>query len=95
MTHSNLFANEINEKLEYLHLQYKRSIERHRLKWKMSALEILAAAGVGLFTGNLPAATNLASNFVKVSSTLLNLKEEEGKLPGREIAYIYHVNQAF
>lgn len=85
MTHSNLSVNEISEKLVYLSLQYKRGIERHKLKLKISAFEILAATGVG----------NPASNIVKMVSTILNLCEEEGKLPGREIAYIYHANPTF
>jgi hypothetical protein len=95
MAKSSLTANEINEKLEYLLMEYKRSIERHRLKWKTGILEIVAAATAGFFTGNLPAAINLLSNIVKVGSTALNLQEEEGKLPGKEIAYIYHANQNF
>jgi len=95
MAKSLLTANEINEKLEYLLMEYKRSIERHRLKWKTGMLEILTAAAAGFFTGNIPASINLLSNFVKVGSTALNLQEEEGKLPGKEIAYIYHANQNF
>ncbi|MBN8856559.1 MAG: hypothetical protein J0H07_32190 [Sphingobacteriales bacterium] len=95
MATSSLTVNEISEKLEYLSLDYKRSIERHRLKWKTEILEIIAAVGVGLFTGNLPAAVNLASNFVKMGTTVLNLRGEEGKLPGKEIAYIYRANRAF
>ena len=95
MATSSLTVNEISEKLEYLYLDYKRSIERHRLKWKTGILEVVAAAGVSFFTGNLPAAVNMASNLLKVGTAVLNLREEEGKLPSKEIAYIYHTNQAF
>ena len=95
MARSSLTLNEIDEKLEYLYLEYKRSVERHRLKWTPAMLEIIAATGVGFFTGNLPVALNLASNIVKMGSTVLNLRKEEGTLPGREIAYIYHANNVF
>jgi len=76
-------------------LDYKHSIRRHRLKWKTGVLEIIAAATAGFFSGNLPAAINVATNFIKIGSATLNLREEEGRLPGKEIAYIYHARQVF
>ena len=95
LANSPLTANELNEKLEYLYLDYKRSFERHRLKATTGVLEIFTAATIGFFTSNVPAALNLASNIVRVGTTVLNLQEEEGKLPGKEIAYIYHANKTF
>lgn len=95
MSHSAFSVNEISEKLEFLLEQYKQSIERHRLKWKVGTIEILSAAAVGFFTGNLPAAINLISGVTKIGMTMLNLWDDEGKLPGKEIAYIYHFNDLF
>ena len=95
LANSSLTINELNEKLDYLYLDYKRSFERHRLKTTTGMLEILTAATIGFFTSNVPAALNLASNIVKVSTTVLNLYQEEQKLPGKEIAYIYHANKTF
>ena len=95
LSSSSLTVNELNEKLEYLYLDYKRSFERHRLKATTGILEIIAGAAIGFFTSNVPAALNLASNILKVSSTALSLHQEEEKLPGKEIAYIYHANKTF
>jgi hypothetical protein len=95
LTSSSLTVNELNEKLEYLYLDYKRSVERHRLKATTGILEIITGAAIGFFTSNVPAALNLASNIVKVGTTVLHLHEEEGRLPGKEIAYIYHANKRF
>jgi hypothetical protein len=95
LSSSSLTINELNEKMEYLYLDYKRSFERHRLKATTGVLEIITGAAIGFFTSNVPAALNLASNIVKVGSTVLSLHQEEEKLPGKEIAYIYHANKTF
>lgn len=92
---TSLTVNEIHEKVEYLYLDYKRSFERHKLKTSVGLLEVLAAAGVGFLTSHIPTALNLVSNVLKIGSTVLNLHQEEGNLPGKEIAYIYHANRAF
>jgi hypothetical protein len=91
MTHSSWTANEIEEEFEHLFAEYKKSLDRHRLKWKTSPLEILVAVGASL----LPTGWNLLSNLVKLGSATVSLMEEEAKLPGKEIAYIYRVQQAF
>lgn len=92
---SNLSLNEIKERYEFLSLTYKRAFERHKLKSTLGIIEILVAAGLSFFSSNIPMALNLTSNIIKVGSTTLNLLQEEGKLPGKEIAYIYKAQQKF
>ncbi|MBL7745317.1 MAG: hypothetical protein JNN00_17715 [Chitinophagaceae bacterium] len=92
---SNFTPAEIKDKYEYLYLDYKRSYERHKIKSTFSTLEIVAAAGTAFFTNNVPLALSLSSNFLRIGTSVMNLLKEEGNLPGKEIAYIYHTNQEF
>jgi hypothetical protein len=92
---SNLSVSELKDKYEYLYLEYKRSYERHKIKSTFSTLEIIAATGVAFLTSNLPVALNLVSNFFKIGTSTMGLLKEEGNLPGKEIAYIYHANREF
>jgi hypothetical protein len=92
---ANYTISEIKDKYEYLYLDYKRSYEKHKIKSTFTTLEIVAAAGAAFFTSNIPMALSLASNFLKIGTSTLNLLKEEGTLPGKEIAYIYHANKEF
>jgi hypothetical protein len=90
-----LSVNEIKEKYEYLYFEYKKSYERHNMKSAMGTFEILVAASVSFFTVNIPLTLNLASNFLKVGTTVMNLFQEEVNIPGKEIAYIIEANRVF
>ncbi len=92
---SNYTIGEIKEKYEYLYLDYKRSYERHKIKSTFTTLELIAAAGAAFFMPNVPFALSLVSNFLKIGTSTMNLLKEEGTLPGKEIAYIYHANKKF
>lgn len=92
---SNYTIGEIKDKYEYLYLDYKRSYEWHKIKSIFTTLEIFAAAGAAFFTSNVPLALSLASNFIKIGTSTVNLLKEEGYMPGKEIAYIYHANKEF
>src|SRR5260221_12380978 len=91
---TNLSVNEIKDKYEYLYLDYKTGYERHKIKSTLSTLEIIAVAGTAFFTNNVPIALTLVSNFLKIGMSTMNLLKEEGNLPGKEIAYIYHTNKS-
>lgn len=95
MANSSFNLNEIRDKYDYLYLDYKRSVEKHKIKFTLGTLEVLVAAGIGFITSDLPNSLNLVSNFLKVGSSTLNLLKEEGNLPGKEIAYVYHTKQRF
>jgi hypothetical protein len=65
------------------------------LKSRLGVVEILAGVGIGLLTSDFLSAFNLVSNFVKIGLNALNLRKEEGLLPGKDIAYLYHANNTF
>jgi len=87
--------NEIQEQIDYLSADYQRAVSRHKLKGSMGMLEVLIGIGAGLVTMNWPAAVQIATQAVKIATVSLNLREEEGKFPGREIAYLHHVRNTF
>lgn len=95
MAGSELNINEIEEKYEYLYLDYKRSFERHKMKTVQGLLEVLTIGLGTLLTGILPTAMIMASQLFKIGSMQLDLLREEGTIPGKEIAYIYHANKRF
>ncbi len=92
---TNYSIGEIKDKYEYLYLDYKRSYERHKLKSGLGTLEILTAAGIAFLSSNIPTALTAASHLFKLGKSTLELFSEEGKIPGKEIAYIYKANKEF
>jgi hypothetical protein len=92
---SSYSVGEIKDKYEYLYLDYKKNYERHRMKSKMGIMEILTAAGIALLSSNIPTALTAASHLFKFGKSTLELFTEEGKIPGKEIAYIYKTKQEF
>lgn len=95
MANSPFNLSEIRDKYDYLYLDYKRSVEKHKIKFTLGTLEVIVAAGLGFITSDLPNSINILSNFLKVGTSTLSLLKEEGNLPGKEIAYIYHTKQKF
>lgn len=85
---------EITEELEYLLNEYKRSIELHRMKWRLSTLEsvlTLAAEAVEGIVRLQP--TKLVSAIFGVKHRKIALTEAERSAPGREVAYILEVQR--
>ncbi len=88
--------SDIQEEYEYLYSDYLKHFELHRMKYGFSTIEVLVTAGVDLLVSlasghYLPAIKNLMT--MRLSK--INLLQEEAKIPGKEIAYIYHINQKF
>jgi hypothetical protein len=95
VSNSNFSINEIKEKYEYLYSDYIKHFKLHKMKYNTSYLEILLPAGASLLLGQPLAGLKLASDFLKMRLLSISLLEEEGKLPGKEIAYIYKISETF
>jgi hypothetical protein len=87
--------NDIIDKYEYLYSEYVKAFRLHKMKYKTSLIELLIPAGAALLTGQPISAFRLASDFIKLKLVSINLLEEEAKLSGKEIAYIYRTNEDF
>lgn len=93
---SQLSLNDLQEEYEFLYSEYIKHIKIHKLKYNNSLLEILVNAGAGLLmafqSGEFVGAIK---NLFTMNVTHAKLMEEESKLPGKEVAYIYHVKEKF
>lgn len=65
MASSSLSENEIQEKYEYLYLQYLKAFKQHKIKSTFGVLEILTALGFSLSSGSIATIPTLVSNFFK------------------------------
>lgn len=87
---------DIRERYEYLYNDYIKHFELHKVKYAYTGIEIIFTAMESLLL--LVQSSGLLAplkNLVKVRLSEVNLMQEEGKLPGKELAYIYKANAAF
>jgi hypothetical protein len=87
--------NGIIDKYEYLYSEYVKHLRLHKLKYNYSILEVIVPLGFSILTGEPFNGLKVASDYLKVRLKSVSLLQEESKLPGKEIAYIYHVNKKF
>lgn len=96
VSNSSMTMNEIQEQYEYLYNDYMKHFKLHNLKYHNTVLELLVNIGAGILqmwqSGMLlPAVKNL----FEMKLAQIKLTEEEAKMPGKEVAYIYHTKQRF
>ena len=96
ITKSDLSASEINDELESLLYQYRKSLEIHNIKYKSGILQSLVV-GAGELIENA-----VWLKFSKLAKGLFSAQQEKADLlslelsaPGNELAYIYETSKAF
>jgi len=96
VTKSEFDVNEIKDEYEYLLSEYKRHYKLHKLKSRSSMIEVIINYGTGLITslasGDFVGAFK---SIIKATPASISLMEEENKLFGRELSYIYHTQNKF
>lgn len=89
-------VNEIKDEYEYLLSEYKRQFKLHKLKSRSAMIEVIINYGAGFITsltsGDFVGAFK---NIIKATPARISLLEEESKLFGRELSYIYHTQNKF
>ena len=83
-------GKEIEQKIDYLLQEYSNQLELHKLRYKLGVIETLVTTTLGILE-------NLVKvNFSKAAKVIFDLKkqdinllEAEQKTTGRELAYIY------
>jgi hypothetical protein len=88
--------SDIKDEYNVLYSDYMKAFTLHQMKYNYSKVQIIVSAGVdcllSIATGHfIPAVKNLLS--MKLSN--INLMQEEIKITGKEIAYIYRANEEF
>lgn len=96
ITKSDLSASEINDELESLLYQYRKSLEIHNIKYKSGILQSLVV-GAGELIENA-----VWLKFSKLAKGLFSAQQEKADLlslelsaPGNELAYIYEASKTF
>jgi hypothetical protein len=89
-------VSDMKDEYVYLYHDYMKHFKLHKLKYNNTMLELIVNAGVGVFaafqTGTyLPVIKNL----LQMNLSQASLDSEESKIPGKEVAYIYHTKQQF
>ena len=89
-------VNEIKDEYDYLLSEYKRQYKIHKLKSRNSIMEVIINMGTGLLTslgsGDFVGAFK---SIIKAEPARIKLMEEESKLLGREVGYVYHTQNKF
>jgi hypothetical protein len=88
--------SDVRDEYEFLYSDYMKHFKLHKMKYNNTILEVVVNAGVGVLTA-LQSGEFVSSfkNLFQLNISHANLLVEEGKLPGKEIAYIYHAKQKF
>ncbi len=88
--------SDIKDEYEYLYNDYMKHFKLHKLKYNSTVLELIVTAGAGLLMA-LHSGEFISSfrNLLQFNLSNIKLMEEEGKLPGKEVAYIYHLKKKF
>jgi hypothetical protein len=84
--------SEVEEEYKYLYHEYVNQYKIHKLKYNLGVLETIVTAAIDVLSGPLgvgPISTSLFS----IWKQNLNLLEAETRFTGREVAYIYKVEQ--
>ncbi len=96
VANSNLSIAEIKDKFEYLYREYEYQLNLHKKKKSTTTFQVI-------LNSPLEAAENLVKlNFGKILSPFFNISkgkmdllEAETKITGRELGYIFDVNEKF
>ncbi|HLO71280.1 MAG TPA: hypothetical protein VK167_10445 [Flavipsychrobacter sp.] len=91
-----LSQNEIVDKYNYLYHEYTNQLKLHKQKTWETKFEVLVNAPLSTIENIAKIKfSKLLEPFFKIRRAELDLLEAETKITGRELAYIYDVNQKF
>lgn len=96
VSNSNSKLSEIKDEYDYLYNDYMQQFKLHKMKYNNSKLEVILNASVNFITniavGNY---TTSLKDLFQLNIKNAQLLQEEAKLPGKELAYIYHTSLKF
>lgn len=96
MSNSNLKLSEIREEYDFLYSDYIKHFRLHKMKFNNSTLEVIVNSTAN-FLANIASGNYVSSikDLFQFNIKNANLLQEEAKLPGKEVAYIFHSNEKF
>ena len=94
LANSKLTDKEINQKIEYLLLEYQKQLDLHKLKYSSGVIETFVTVGLEVLENIVKLNLSKAAKvFFDIQKKELTLLEAEEKLVGKEVAYIHHLNE--
>jgi hypothetical protein len=96
VSNSNLKLSEIKEEYDFLYSEYIKHFKLHKMKINNSKLEVIVNSTTN-FLMNIATGNYVSSikDLFQFNIKNANLLQEEAKLPGKEVAYIFHSNEKF
>ena len=89
-----LTEKEINQKIEYLLMEYKNQLDLHKIKYEMGIVETYITIGLEVLENIVKLNLSKAAKvFFDIQKKELKLLEAEAKISGKEVAYIHHLNE--
>lgn len=96
VSNSNLKLTEIKDEYDYLYSEYIKHFKLHKMKYQNSILEVILNTTtnfiLNITTGNY---TSSIQDLFQFNIKNANLLQEEAKIQGKEIAYIFHTKTKF
>ena len=91
---SNISIKEMEEKLEYLLLEYSNQMNLHKLEYHTGTIETLVTVSLSLIENISRLKLSQASKVLfDLNRTKLKLLKAENEAPGKEVAFINKLNQ--
>ena len=86
----------LKDEYEYLYHDYIKHFKLHKLKYISTTLELIVTAGAEMLLA-LQSGEFISSSqsLLQINLSYIKLMEEETKIPGKEVAYIYHAKNEF
>ncbi|WP_407500175.1 hypothetical protein [Elizabethkingia anophelis] len=96
MSHSNSTLAELKEEYDYLYSEYMTQFKLHKMKYSDSKVEMILNT-TDTFLENFKSGRYISAvrGLFQFNVKKVSLLQEESKIPGKEIAYIFHTNKKF
>lgn len=94
ISRKNYSEKEIEQKIDYLLLEYTKQLEFHKLKYKLGSIETVVTISLEVLENLVKLSFSKAAKvFFDLTKKNLNLLEAESKFTGKELALIYKLNE--
>lgn len=89
---SSLSVNEIDEKIEFLLMDYEKQLKIHKAKYQLSRIEAIFVTTSEIVENLIKLKFGkLAKSIISFKNKEVELLEAESKLPGREVAILHDI----
>jgi hypothetical protein len=96
MLRDDISIKELREELDYLLLQYRSQMLKHRLRVRTGILRVFLSFGAGVIENAIKLKLkDVVDLSFQVSDRIVALKDAEQSAPGKEISYLVKAHRRF